>query len=88
MMHGRMPVIAERDIGKLKLRGHGSPHRKQDGGPQHNADAERGTKPRHDRHAQDRPGRDLRRMRRSRAVAMGVAVAMSVVMMVVVWNHG
>ena len=31
------------------------------------------------RHAQDRPGRGLRRMRRGRAVAMGVAVMVSVV---------
>src|SRR5690348_12276621 len=84
MMHRRMAVIAEGDVAKVDLRGHASPHRQPDHGPQAGADRSRGGKPRHDGHAQDRPGRSLRRMRRGRTMAVGVTMMM---MAVIVRGH-
>jgi hypothetical protein len=75
MMHRRMAVIAQRDVAELQLNRHRSPHRQPYDGPQAGADRCRRAQPRQYRHAQDRPRRDLRRMRRRRSVAV-VIVAM------------
>src|SRR4030088_2146466 len=57
------------------------PHRQPHDTPQPGTDRDRGTKPGDHGHAQDRPGRRLRRMRRRRpmAVGVGVPVVMSMV---------
>ena len=81
MMHRRMPVIAERDVAELQLRGHAHLIASQTMAHRAALTASRRAEPRSDRHAQDRPGRGLRRMRRRRAVAMGVAVVV-----VVAWS--
>ena len=74
VMHRRMPVIAERDVLEFDLRGHAHLIASQYDGPQGGADRGRRAEPGCNRHAQDRPGGGLRRMRRRRAMGMGVAV--------------
>src|SRR5690349_24527194 len=93
-MHRRVAVIAEGNVVELQLRGHRLPHRHQNHRPERGADGERGTQSCGNRHAQDGPGRDLRRMRRGRPVSVPVAVAMVVAVTMVMmmgvglgWNH-
>jgi hypothetical protein len=87
-MHGRMAVIAERDILEFDLLRHSSPRCQPDDRPEAGADRHGRQKPGSNGHAQDRPGRGLRRVRRrqSMTVRMPVVVAMSVMVMIG-WNH-
>jgi hypothetical protein len=43
-MHRRMAIIPERDVAKFELRGHASPQREPDGGPQAGDDEASGAK--------------------------------------------
>src|SRR5579883_2363342 len=72
MVHSRVAVIAERDVAKCELGRHTSPHRETDPGPQRGDDSKSRHKAGQRRHAQDRPGRGLRRVRRGRAMAVMV----------------
>ena len=82
VMHRRMPVVAQRDVAELQLRGHAHLIASQTTAHSPALTASAAPSAGNHGHAQDRPGRGLRRMRRRRPVAMRMGVARTVVVAV------